>query len=143
MKHKLITVSLACLTLFGWGCDSYLDINEDPNVLSEIPDAKVVLPAVEIGLANQLMGWDFGFGGGFWGQYWTQSYSASQFKFLCEYQETDFEDAYEELTAGVLNDLARMKSVSVDSENKGTYFAAEALSIFTWQILHLRYSDTA
>jgi len=135
MKHKLITISLACLTLFGWGCDDYLDINEDPNVLSEIPDAKVVLPAAQIGLANQLMGWDFGFGGGFWGQYWTQAYSASQFKFLCEYQETSFSNAYTELTAGVLNDLERMKTVSADSENKGTYFVAEALSIFSWQIM--------
>ncbi|MGZ2370241.1 SusD/RagB family nutrient-binding outer membrane lipoprotein [Ancylomarina sp. YFZ004] len=135
MKHKLLTVSLACLTFFGSGCDSYLDINEDPNVLSEIPDAKVVLPAAEIGLANQLMGWEFGFGGGFWGQYWTQAYSASQFKFLCEYQETSFSNAYTELTAGVLNDLDRMKTVSADSENKGNYFVAEALSIFSWQIM--------
>jgi len=135
MKHKIITVSLACLTFFGWGCDDYLDINQDPNVLSEIPDAKVVLPAAEIGLANQLMGWDFGFGGGFWGQYWTQAYSASQFKSLCEYQETSFGNAYNELTAGVLNDLERMKTVSAESTNKGTYFVAEALSIFTWQIM--------
>ena len=135
MKHKLITVSLACLTLFGWGCDSYLDINEDPNVLSEIPDAKVILPAAEIGLANQLMGWDFGFAGGFWGQYWTQAYSSSQFKSLCEYQETSFGKTYTELTAGVLNDLKRMKIVTADSENKGTYFVAEALSIFTWQMI--------
>jgi len=135
MKHKIIAVSLACLTFFGWGCDDYLDINEDPNVLSEIPDAKVVLPAAEIGLANQLMGWDFGFGGGFWGQYWTQAYSASQFKFLCEYQETSFSNAYTELTAGVLNDLERMKTVSADSDNKGTYFVAEALSIFSWQVM--------
>ncbi|MCZ4695890.1 SusD/RagB family nutrient-binding outer membrane lipoprotein [Ancylomarina euxinus] len=135
MKHKLITVSLACLTLFSWGCDNYLDINEDPNMLREIPDAKVVLPAAEIGLANQLMGWDFGFGGGFWGQYWTQAYSASQFKSLCEYQETSFGNAYNELTAGVLNDLERMKTVSAESTNKGTYFVAEALSIFSWQIM--------
>jgi hypothetical protein len=135
MKHRIITISLACLTLFGWGCDSYLDINEDPNVLSEIPDAKVVLPVAEIGLANQLMGWDFGFGGGFWGQYWTQAYSASQFKFLCEYQETSFSNTYTELTAGVLNDLERMKTVSAESTNKGNYFVAEALSIFSWQIM--------
>ncbi len=135
MKHRIITISLACLTLFGWGCDSYLDINQDPNFLSDIPDAKVILPAAEIGLANQLMGWDFGFGGGFWGQYWTQAYSASQFKSLCEYQETSFGNAYNELTAGVLNDLKRMKTVSAESTNKGNYFVAEALSIFSWQIM--------
>jgi len=135
MKKNIIAISLALLSIGGWSCDDYLDINEDPNFLSEIPDAKVLLPSVEIGLANQLMGWDFGFGGAYWTQYWTQSYDASQFKTLCEYNETSFDDAYEDLTAGVLNDLERMKSVSAEDANKGTYYVAEALSIFTWQIM--------
>ncbi|MBN2598296.1 MAG: SusD/RagB family nutrient-binding outer membrane lipoprotein [Marinifilaceae bacterium] len=135
MKKNIIAISLALLSVFAWSCDDFLDINQDPNVLGDIPDAKVVLPAAEIGLANQLMGWDFGFGGGYWAQYWTQAYAASQFKFLCEYTETDFEDAYEELTSGVLNDLKRIETVSAESTNKGNYYVAEALSIFTWQIM--------
>ncbi|WP_461641728.1 SusD/RagB family nutrient-binding outer membrane lipoprotein [Labilibaculum euxinus] len=135
MKKSIIAISLALLSVFAWSCDDFLDINQDPNVLGDIPDAKVVLPAAEIGLANQLMGWDFGFGGGYWAQYWTQAYAASQFKFLCEYTETDFEDAYEELTSGVLNDLKRIETVSAESTNKGNYYVAEALSIFTWQIM--------
>ena len=135
MKKNIIAISLALLSVGGWSCDDYLDVNQDPNVLSEIPDAKVLLPAVEIGLANQLMGWDFGFGGAYWTQYWTQSYDASQFKSLCEYNETSFSNAYNELTAGVLNDLERMKSVSKDDANKGNYYVAEALSIFSWQIM--------
>lgn len=135
MNKKILTIALSFILIFSWGCDSYLDINQDPNVLSEIPDAKVVLPAAEVGLANQLMGWDFGFGGGFWVQYWTQSYTASQFKSLCEFRETSFGRAYQELTAGVLNDLARIKSISEEDSNNGIYFVAEALSIFTWQIM--------
>lgn len=135
MKKKIIILSLAILSVFTWSCDSYLDVNQDPNVLSDIPDAKVLMPASEIGLANQLMGWDFGFGGGFWVEYWTQEYSSSQFKGLCEYTETTFGNAYSELTAGVLNDLERMKLVSETSTDKGNYYVAEALQIFTWQIL--------
>lgn len=136
MNKTLITISLSFLLIFAWGCEDYLDINHDPNVIEEIPEPKVLMPAAQVGLANQLMGWDFGFGGAFWVQYWTQSYTASQFKILCEYRETSFEDAYEELTAGVLNDLKRIKSISSeDSINHGDYFVAEALSIFTWQIL--------
>ncbi|MGQ1891117.1 SusD/RagB family nutrient-binding outer membrane lipoprotein [Thermophagus sp. OGC60D27] len=82
------------------------------------------------------MGWDFGFGGAYWVQYWTQNYTASQFKSLCEYRETEFGTAYTELTAGVLNDLERIKDLSADDEESvGKYFVAEALSIFTWQIL--------
>ena len=135
MNKNIIAISLAILSVIGWSCDDYLDVNKDPNVLNEIPDAKVLLPAAEVGLANQLMGWDFGFGGGYWAQYWTQAYAASQFKFLCEYNETDFKDAYRDLTAGVLEDCKRMKLATAESTNKGTYFIAEALSIFTWQIM--------
>jgi len=135
MKRKIIILSLAFLSAFTWSCDSFLDVNQDPNVLNNIPDEKVLMPAAEIGLANQLMGWDFGFGGAFWVEYWTQKYSASQFKSLCEYSETSFGSAYSELTAGVLNDLERMKQVSETSTDKGNYYVAEALQIFTWQIL--------
>ena len=39
------------------------------------------------------------------------------------------------LTAGVLDDCKRMKLATAESTNKGTYFIAEALSIFTWQIM--------
>jgi hypothetical protein len=135
MKKYIIAISLALLSVFTWSCDNFLDVNQDPNYLGDIPDAKVVLPAAQMNLANQLMGWDFGFGGGYWAQYWTQAYAASQFKFLCEYTETDFEVAYEELTSGVLNDLKRIQTVSGESADKGNYYVAEALSIFTWQVI--------
>ncbi len=135
MKYKIIAISLACLSVFGWGCDNYLDINEDPDVLRDIPVAKVVLPAAELNLANQLMGWDFGIGAGFWSEYWTQAYDASQFKTLCQYEETSFSATYSALTAGVLLDCKRMKTVATTNNNTGVYYAAEALSIFTWQIM--------
>ena len=135
MKNKIISLILFISLFGGSGCQDYLDVNHDPNVLEEIPDAKVLLPSAEISLANSLLGWDFGFGGGFWVQYWTQKYTASQFKFLCEYNETSFSTAYSDFTAATLTDLEKIKQISSDSENKGLYFVAEALSIYTWQIL--------
>ncbi|MBN1988540.1 MAG: SusD/RagB family nutrient-binding outer membrane lipoprotein [Bacteroidales bacterium] len=137
MKRKIFIAALASLLLvFNWGCEDYLDVNHDPNVLEAIPDAKVLLPSAEIGLANQLMGWDFGFGGAYWVQYWTQSYTASQFKALCEYQDASFGSAYGELTAGVLADLNKIKKLTADKEEaRGIYFVAEALSIYTWQVI--------
>ncbi|TLX72655.1 SusD/RagB family nutrient-binding outer membrane lipoprotein [Labilibacter sediminis] len=135
MKNKILAVALSLMVVFTWGCDDYLDVNQDPNVLSDIPDPVVLLPAAQVGLGNQLMGWDFGFGGAYWVEYWTQSYTASQFKTLCEYQETEFDDAYQDLTAGVLNDLKRIKTLSGDNDNKAPYYVAEVLSIFTWQVM--------
>src|SRR3712207_2776146 len=100
MKKIIISALTIFMLISTSGCQDWLDVNHDPNVLEEIPDSKVLLPVAEVGLANNLMGWDIGFAGGFWSEYWTQTYTASQFKFLCEYNETGFNTAYNSLTAG-------------------------------------------
>lgn len=135
MKKYIISALSGLMLLFISSCQDWLDVNHDPNMLEDIPSAKVVLPAAEVGLGNNLMGWNLGFAGAFWSEYWTQKYTASQFKFLCEYNETDFNTAYTSLTAGVLADLNRIKTLSLETGDKGNYFISEALSIFTWQLL--------
>ncbi|MCL1936893.1 MAG: SusD/RagB family nutrient-binding outer membrane lipoprotein [Candidatus Azobacteroides sp.] len=135
MKKKSLIILSALILFFTYGCSDYLDINHDPGSLEEIPDVKVVLPAIEMGIANNLMGWEFGFTGGFWVEYWTQKYTASQFKSLCEYLPQDFNTAYTSLMSQPLTDLNYIKENVKDDENKGYYFIAEALSIFTWQII--------
>ena len=128
MKKFIISVFAICGLVSFTSCQDWLDVNHDPNVLEEIPDTKILLPAAEMNLANNLMGWDFGFAGGFWSEYWTQKYTASQFKALCEYQENSFDYAYQNLTAGVLIDLEKIKSISKEENENGNYFIAEALS---------------
>ena len=136
MKNKiLIILSALFILLASASCEDWLDVNHDPNALEEIPDAKVLLPAAEVGIANNLMGWDFGFGGAFWVEYWTQSYTASQFKSLTEYLSQEFNTAYQSIMREPMTDLKRIKTMSAEDENKGYYFVAEALSIFTWQII--------
>jgi hypothetical protein len=103
--------------------------------LGSIPDVKVLLPSAEVGIGANLMGWDFGFAGGLWAEYWTQSYTASQFKSMCEYQPQDLGTAFSSLLAQPLMDLNYIKENSDGATGKGYYFIAEALSIFTWQIL--------
>lgn len=133
---KYIISAFALFTLFTTtGCQDWLDVNHSPNVLEEVPDAKVLLPAAEMNLANTIMGWEMGFSGGFWSEYWTQKYTASQFKSICQYADASFSTAYQNLTAGVLTDLEKIKTVSLDKGNTGNYFIAEALAIYTWQIM--------
>lgn len=133
---KYIISAFALFTLFTTsGCQDWLDVNHNPNTLETVPDAKVLLPAAEMNLANTLMGWEMGFSAGFWSEYWTQKYTASQFKTLCQYEETSFSTAYQNLTAGVLADLENIKKVSEKTGNIGNYYIAEALAIYTWQIM--------
>jgi len=134
MKNKFLIIATFFAITFT-SCSEWLDINHDPDAIEQVPSADALLPAAELGVANNMMGWDFGFGGGFWVQYWTQSYTASQFKTLCEYLPQDFNTAYTSLTSGGLADLRRIKVMTANDENKGYYFVAEALSIYTWQII--------
>lgn len=136
MKSKFIIIFTLVIMLFTVnGCSDWLDVNHDPNALEEIPDAKVLLPAAELGVANNLMGWDFGFAGAYWVEYWTQAYTASQFKTLCEYLPQDFNTTYQSLMREPMTDLKRIITMTANDENRGYYFVAEALSIFTWQII--------
>lgn len=134
MKSKHLIIGLF-LSLFFVGCSDWLDINHDPDALEEVPNAEVLLPAAQLGIANNLMGWHFGFGGGFWVEYWTQSYTASQFKTLCEYLPEDFNTAYQSLLSQPMPDLRRIMEMTAEDNNRGYYFVAEALSIFGWQII--------
>ncbi|MGY6647391.1 SusD/RagB family nutrient-binding outer membrane lipoprotein [Wenyingzhuangia sp. IMCC45574] len=137
MKKHILTITSVFLLIFATGCDDYIDINQDPNVLADTDQPKILLPSAEVNLAHTLMGWDLGFGGGFWSEYWTQSYTASQFKSLCEYedgQRTNFEDAYVEFTSGVLADTKRISKLSEANGETAYKYISEALSIFTWQV---------
>ena len=134
---KVIYVSLISLLL--WGCNDWLDVNRDPNNLSELQNYEALMPVAQVGIANAMMGWDMGFAGAFWSQYWTQDHTSSQFKFLDEYDEDDFDFAYDNLVPFSLNDLETIKTNS--EEGSGNYLVAEALSVFAWQIVTDTWGD--
>lgn len=120
----------------GTGCQKYLDVNHDPSVVEEIKDPKLILPTAQLNVATQVGGWDLGLGGSFWVQYWTQKHTASQFKTMCNYSEQRAGWAYGSLTSGALQDFERIKKISEGKKEYAGYaYIAEALSIYTWQVL--------
>ncbi|SFE39550.1 SusD/RagB family nutrient-binding outer membrane lipoprotein [Sunxiuqinia elliptica] len=137
---KLLYISLiTLLTSTLVGCEDWLDVNRDPNNLSELSSPETVLPVAQLGIANALMGWEMGFHGAFWSQYWTQDHTSSQFKFIDQYNEDDFSITYRNLVPFALNDLKGIMARS--EEGSGTYIIAEALSIYTWQIVTDTWGD--
>ncbi|PWJ40982.1 SusD/RagB family nutrient-binding outer membrane lipoprotein [Sediminitomix flava] len=138
MKKSIILASLLSASLVFTSCEDWLDVNTDPNKLSELDQPEVVIPTAQVSIANTMMGWDMGLTGAIWSQYYTQSHNASQFRGIEQYQEVSFAGSYTELTAGALNDLKAVKNMALAKEDKGSYLIGEALSIFTWQLL----SDT-
>jgi hypothetical protein len=137
IKIALYISFISLLPLLG--CNDWLDVNTDPNNLSELDNPEAVLPVAQVGLANALMGWHMGFTGAFWSQYWTQDHTSSQFKYLDEYDETSLDYAYDNLVPSALNDLKAIKDNS--EEGSGNYLVAEALSIFGWQIVTDTWGD--
>lgn len=136
MKSKFLSLIAAAGLLFAASsCKDYLDVNHNPNAIEEV-NPENVLPSAQLKIANPLMGWDFGFGGAYWVQYWSQNPKASQFKSLCDYGSFNFSTSYEDLTAGALNDLVYIQGKTAgDPDAQGLWYIAEALSIFTWQML--------
>ena len=140
MKYKkIIYLLLLAFSTSFVGCDEWLDVNKDPNNLSELTSPEAVMPVAQLAVGNALMGWEMGFSGAFWSQYWTQDHTSSQFKFLDEYDVTSFSYAYENLVPYALNDL---KAIITNSEvGSGNYLVAEALSIYAWQIITDTWGD--
>jgi len=138
---KKIAYILLIPMLLLWGCSDWLDINHDPNNLSEVTNSDALVPIAQVSIANNLMGWDFGLAGAYWSQYMAQNYNASQFKTLEEYSEFEFSSAYSDLTAGTLTDLKKIKEVAIEIEDEGSYLLAEILSIFVWQIITDTWGD--
>ena len=136
---KILFISIALATIALAGCEDWLDVNRDPNNLSELSSPETVLPVAQLGVANALMGWEMGFHGALWSQYWTQDHTSSQFKFIDEYDEDDFSITYRNLVPFALNDLKAIKDRS--EVGSGNYIVAEALSIFAWQVVTDTWGD--
>lgn len=131
-KKILYITLISILTTVLVGCEDWLDVNSDPNNLSELSSPETLMPVAQLAIGNALMGWEMGFHGAFWSQYWTQDHNSSQFKFIDRYDEDDFATTYTNLVPFALNDLKGMKERS--EEGSGNYLVSEVLSIYTWQI---------
>ena len=76
MKRTLIILA-AALSLFATSCTKWLDINKNPNYISEA-DMSLLLPSVQLRTAAKV-GYDLSLYGTFWSQYVVQCNSTNQY----------------------------------------------------------------
>ncbi len=132
---KTITYLFIFLTMsLLLSCDGWLDVNKDPNNPTEV-SSDLVLPAGQASIAVNLGGSLFNTAG-FFAQYWSQAPGASQYNFLETYDlRTDFLNVeYNEMFAGGLNDLERVRTDAEEKKNWGDYFVATVLRVYTFQM---------
>lgn len=86
IDKKIYTLAFLGMALLSTSCKKYLDVNKNPNVLTN-PTVSVLLPSAQIYLASAV-GTDAQVNGSMWAQYWTQNPSSSQYRAIEQYQPT-------------------------------------------------------
>lgn len=135
MKKTLLSI-----ILFGFltaSCDSYLDINEDPNSPAESNmTADILLPAAEINLATSY-GDYLRIVGGYFSQHYAQQFGTSNYLDYSRFEQspTRSSGTYTQLNARVLKTLKTIADLSEEKEDWGAYLAAKTLKAFTYQVL--------
>ena len=139
---KILSILLTGLVLFTFsGCESWLDVNDDPdNPSSATPE--LVLPVATMSTATVVGGY-YNLLGGFWSQYWTQSTAANQYKYIDSYtiNATDFSSQWTELYAGALNDFAYVIREAEAAEDWSMYLIATVMKCYTYQVLVDLYDE--
>lgn len=138
MKFYKTLLSLVSAVILFTACDTDLDINKDPDLLSpdQIP-MNSELPAGISGVAASA-GSYYAIAGGFWSQFWTQSAVANQYKSIDDYTlnsndgiiEGGWSSMYDALT-----DIRNVKSNALAENNWDFYLAATTMEVYASQIL--------
>jgi len=84
---RIALFALPAVLLVGSGCKKFLNVNQDPNNLSNAQPAQQ-LPTVEAGI-GVVVGDDLYTFGNIWSQFYTQSAIASQYKTIDQYLQTN------------------------------------------------------
>ena len=136
----IFTIALGMLTT---SCDSYLDINQDPNSPAEANmTTDIMFPAAEMNLASTY-GDFYRITGGYFAQYYSHAFGTSnyvdysQFKMSATRSSTD----YTQLNQRTLKNLKTVAELAEADEEWGTFLAAKTLKAFTYQMMVDAYGE--
>lgn len=136
MKKTIILASL----MFGMvltSCDSYLDINTDPNSPTESTiTTDMLLPAAEMNLAASY-GDYLRIVGGYFSEHYCQEFGTSNYLDYSQFtmSATRSSSTYGQLSSRALKSLQTTREKAESEEDWGTYLAATTLRAFVYQVL--------
>ncbi|MCC8094568.1 MAG: SusD/RagB family nutrient-binding outer membrane lipoprotein [Tannerellaceae bacterium] len=143
MMKKIFITILA--VVFGMAsCDSYLDINQDPNSPAEDNvNPSMIFPGAEMNLASSY-GNFLRLTGGYFAQHYAQLFGTSNYLDFSRFNmsATRSSGMYTQLNARCLKNLQTVREQASASEEWGTYLAATILRAFTYQALVDTYGET-
>lgn len=140
---KFAIISTIVFGLATVSCDSYLDINEDPNSPAESNmTTSIMFPAAEMNLASSYG--DFArIAGGYFGQYYCQTFGTSNYLDFSQFKmsATRSSGFYTQLNQRALKNLNTVRSLAEQNEEWGSYLAATTLRAFIYQVLVDAYGE--
>ena len=134
---KIVFLSAIVLGLGFASCDSYLDINQDPNSPAESNmTPSIMMPAAEMNLAatyGNLMR----IPAGYYTQHFAHAFGTSNYVDYSQFtmSATRSSTAYSQMMRGALKNLETIRTLASESEEWGTYLAATTLRAFGFQAL--------
>lgn len=138
MKRKLTSILSAAALIAGLAsCDSYLDINTDPNSPAEGNiEVGMMMPAVEMNLASSY-GNFLRICGGYYAEAYGHLAGTSNYLDYSQFtmSATRSSGTYTQLTQRVLLNLKTVREKSEAAEDWGTYLAATVLRGFAYQAM--------
>ena len=131
LKNSLLLLSALSLG----SCESWLDVNEDPNNPTDVAP-QYVLPVAQASVMA-VTGGSFAIIGGLWSQHWTQANVSTQYKTIDSYdlQPADYNNAWTEMYAGGLNDFEDVKRKAAEAGNNNMVLQAVAGQTYGFQML--------
>lgn len=140
---KFAIISTVVLGLATASCDSYLDINQDPNSPSEsMMTPNIMLPAAEMNLVGSYG--DFArITGGYFAQYYVQTFGTSNYLDFSQFtmSATRSSSFYTQMNSRALKNLTTIRSMAKASEEWGTFLAATTLWAYGYQVLVDAYGE--
>ena len=134
---KLAIISTIVLGLAATSCDSYLDINQNPNSPAESNmTPSIMMPAAEMNLAATY-GSLMRIPAGYYTQHFAHAFGTSNYVDYSQFQmsATRSSTAYSQMMRGALKNLETIRTLASESEEWGTYLAATTLRAFGYQAL--------
>ena len=134
---KLTIISAIILGLGLTSCDSYLDINQDPNSPTEgNMTTSILMPAAEMGIASSY-GNLLRIPGGYFSQHYAHMFGTSNYVDYSQFTMSAARSAtaYMQINRVGLKNIQTIRAIAEKNNEWGTYLAATTLRCFAIQAL--------
>ncbi len=140
---KSLYIALAASLLFTTGCQNWLDVNTNPNYVSDA-DVSLLMPSAELAVAHE-MGYNISLYGHFWAQYVNQNKNTNQYYTHMTYDVTNssFTRPWQYFYSFALPTLKEVIDKSQEPGYENYLLQASVMTAYSYYVLTSLFDDVA